>query len=111
MSDRDRDVCAAHGCPREPSGTSRFCQRHLQPTADLCRRVWRALTQAQEPGTRHVQCSLHELAEQLGSHKSTVWRAILTLERLGYVRRVGQGQLIVLVGFGEVTHAATTEPV
>lgn len=111
MTTDDRDVCAAHGCDREPSGTSRFCQRHLQPTPELCRTVWRAVTAAQEPGTRHAHISLRELAEQFGSHQSTVWRAVLTLERLGYVQRFGPGSLIVIVGLGEEAHVPAAEPV
>jgi predicted transcriptional regulator of viral defense system len=107
----DRDTCAAHGCQREPTGTSQFCQRHLQPSAELCRTVWRAVTAAQEPGTRHATISLRELAEQHGSHQSTMWRAVLTLERLGYLRRYGPGRLIVIIGFGEVCSVPATEPV
>ena len=102
----DRDTCAAVGCEREPTGSSRFCQRHLQPSPELCRAVWRAVTAAQLPGTHTAPILLEQLAEQLDSHKSTMWRAVLTLERLGYIRRPARGQIIVLVAFGEGTYAA-----
>jgi hypothetical protein len=97
------ETCAAHGCDREPAGAGRFCLEHTAPTPELCRAAWRALTAAQEPGTRRVRLPLRRLAAQLNCHLSTVWRAVATLERLGYVRRVGHQDIIVLVGLGEAS--------
>lgn len=97
------ETCAAHGCERELYGATRFCHEHLQPSAELCRAAWRALTAAQQPGTRRVRLPLRRLAAQLDCHLSTVWRAVATLERLGYVRRVGHQDIIVLVALGEAS--------
>lgn len=96
------DHCAAHGCTGRPYQTTRFCRAHLRPSMQICRQVWAAITAAREPGEDYAHITVRELAKRTGHHAEVTFRAVRTLEELGYVRRGGRGVLAIHVGYAEV---------
>jgi hypothetical protein len=94
--------CASPGCRLAATSCWRYCWRHQPLRPETTRRVWRAITQARMPGTDYAQIGLRALARRCHLALSTVCRAMLQLERLGYVERADRTLLRIHVGFGEV---------
>jgi hypothetical protein len=96
------DTCKAYGCTAIPHQSSAFCFRHQRTNFETSRLVWAAVCRARLPDASIARITMRELARQTGKHLSVVYRALRTLEGLGYLERVDDGIIRIHVGFGVV---------